>query len=478
MQSALFNKAGPLAVGSTLALTGGFVYNQQRKPLLMDEYRRREKLPIYPQPQPEIILVDTFSPLQAHIAVGREATTSVIQNIRDESQKVVAKWVAIERRVANKVKATIPEDEPLTPGIAWVGVSTLAGSIIARNRNILVRALLPPTLLVASLPVFLPKLSENLSSEISRYTLKTSPELHREVSQARAKLFGLTEQSREAWISGKQKLTDSVTQGVDFVDSKTGLQFSQTLRNNSSASSSPIGEERSQIYQPPVYTVSKTPVRDAVVAIPSNSAPLTQVSDVLDVPVYQVVTTTTPNSITTTSSNFASTPVAPAHLSTQEQVDSAAASTLAYLEEKAKEGLASLQKQEAKAETAARQTAHEGHVQANALRAKAQEIVRDARSNAEEGVQTAQAKVGEGIEVARAKAEEGKASLEQLKKEAVEALADVSEKTKEQVQAAKGKFEEVQAERAAEQEKQVILEPLRAHGVEHPKLPSGFKKLI
>jgi hypothetical protein len=68
--------------------------------LLADSVRRRLQLPIYPAPQPEIVLVETSSDLESHIAVAREQTTSVFRSVRDETQKVVSKWIAIERRVA------------------------------------------------------------------------------------------------------------------------------------------------------------------------------------------------------------------------------------------------------------------------------------------------------------------------------------------------------------------------------------------
>lgn len=137
-------------------------------------------------------------------------------------------------------------------------------------------------------------------------------------------------------------------------------------------------------------------------------------------------------------------------------MDSVAASTLSYLEDKAKEGLASLQKKESELSTATRHVIHDGQNQATAFRAQAEDTVR----------------------VARAKAADGKAQIEGLEKEAVEALQNSGEKIKEQVQQAKGEFKDARVKKVGEQEGFVVLEPLRAHGIEHEKLPVGFKKLI
>ena len=66
---------------------------------------RRPQLPIYPAPQPEIVLVETSSDLESHIAVAREQTTSVFRSVRDETQKVVSMWINIERRAAGASSA-------------------------------------------------------------------------------------------------------------------------------------------------------------------------------------------------------------------------------------------------------------------------------------------------------------------------------------------------------------------------------------
>lgn len=63
----------------------------------------------------------------------------------------------------DRVKALIAPDEPLTPALLYVGVASLSGSILARNRSVLTRVILPPTFLFLSFKYFLPKTTQNIS---------------------------------------------------------------------------------------------------------------------------------------------------------------------------------------------------------------------------------------------------------------------------------------------------------------------------
>lgn len=79
--------------------------------------------------------------------------TDVLGDVKVQINKGVDKWVkwerVVERESSNpaletrmltvcvgEVKSVIPKDEPLTPGILYVGVAGLAGSVLARNRKL------------------------------------------------------------------------------------------------------------------------------------------------------------------------------------------------------------------------------------------------------------------------------------------------------------------------------------------------------
>lgn len=79
--------------------------------------------------------------------------TDVLGDVKVQINKGVDKWVKWERVVerefrelgfgdananivrVGEVKSVIPKDEALTPGILYVGVAGLAGSVLARNRK-------------------------------------------------------------------------------------------------------------------------------------------------------------------------------------------------------------------------------------------------------------------------------------------------------------------------------------------------------
>ena len=67
------------------------------------------------------------------------------------------------KSIPDRIKSIIAPDESLTPGVLYVGVATLSGSILARNRGLPTRFLLPPLFLVFSANYFLPKATHNLS---------------------------------------------------------------------------------------------------------------------------------------------------------------------------------------------------------------------------------------------------------------------------------------------------------------------------
>lgn len=180
------------------------------------------------------------------------------------------------------VNRVIPADEPLTPGIAWVGVSTLAGSLVARNRactvsrslwgfdvpfrdaprcersflqltskllvlpflrllstttmpssgTFLLRMIAPPAFFLISLPYFLPKLASNLSREVSATTAVRAPEFHAQAAQLRHTLDDTFEHA-EDWLADTRKsVAGTVGSTVSFVERKTGLQLYQAFESS------------------------------------------------------------------------------------------------------------------------------------------------------------------------------------------------------------------------------------------------------
>jgi len=127
-----------------------------------------EKPSIYPTPDKDILLVETTSPLEQHIARAHTVVETGLVDAHAKVQGVVSKWITVEEKVEARVKSLVPSKtiEPLTPGLLYVGIATLSASIIARTRGRTLRVVLPSIAFFGSLNYFLPVTSSN----IGRYT--------------------------------------------------------------------------------------------------------------------------------------------------------------------------------------------------------------------------------------------------------------------------------------------------------------------
>ena len=63
----------------------------------------------------------------------------------------------LRQTLLDRVTALIAPDEPLTPAPLYVSAASLSGSILARDRSVFLRILIPPTF-------FLLKVTQNVSA--------------------------------------------------------------------------------------------------------------------------------------------------------------------------------------------------------------------------------------------------------------------------------------------------------------------------
>jgi len=57
------------------------------------------QLPIYPSPQPDVVLLDTPSELEKYIGSARRKVTGVYTDAHAHVQGVVSQWIGIEHAV-------------------------------------------------------------------------------------------------------------------------------------------------------------------------------------------------------------------------------------------------------------------------------------------------------------------------------------------------------------------------------------------
>ncbi|KAI0300542.1 apolipo protein O-domain-containing protein [Multifurca ochricompacta] len=181
-------------------------------------------LSIYPEPEREIIVVDSPSVLETQIGVARKSVTATAQNVHAQVHGVISKWIGIEHAVEHRVKSLVAPDEPLTPGILYVGVAALTGSILARNRSIFSRLLLPPAFFYLTSKYFLPKTTQNVSDYASSLEEKHFPTLAQKHAVAIAHSRMTWERFREAGINGRDRFQDGLGSIVHKVQELTGLK--------------------------------------------------------------------------------------------------------------------------------------------------------------------------------------------------------------------------------------------------------------
>lgn len=131
--------------------------------------------------------------------------------------------------VAGRVKSIIAPDEPLTPGILYVGVSALTGSILSRGRFLPTRLLLPPIFFFATLNHFLPKTSHNISSYVSELEERYAPGLKEKHDIANAHTRMTWERAKEATRDGREGLGRTTEGLVERIQAATGLKLRETL---------------------------------------------------------------------------------------------------------------------------------------------------------------------------------------------------------------------------------------------------------
>ncbi|KAG9037633.1 hypothetical protein FRB95_004853 [Tulasnella sp. JGI-2019a] len=227
---------------SLLAATGGIagsvaVTNYAAGPIHADEggppkptavtttlHVPRSQLSIYPSPPSEIHIVRTESELANRIGVVREYATEQYIKGSDIAQGWVDNWIAVEGKVEKKIKEIIPKDEPMTPGLLYVGVATLTGSVIGRNRIAPIRILIPPTALLASLAYFLPKTFANLSSYTSSLEKAYIPAFQHNRHELQHSVSSSLSSTTQALTKAKDTLGNNSTWARNEIERTTGLK--------------------------------------------------------------------------------------------------------------------------------------------------------------------------------------------------------------------------------------------------------------
>lgn len=145
-----------------------------------------------------------------------------------------------------RVKALIAPGEPLTPAMLYVGVASLSGSILARNRSVLTRVMLPPAFFLLSFNYFLPKTSHNVSDYAGSLEEAHFPALAQKHAVAIAHTQMTWERARAAGVSGRDWLQSGLGGAARRVQDLTGLKVLEALGGRSGAATATTSVEKAE----------------------------------------------------------------------------------------------------------------------------------------------------------------------------------------------------------------------------------------
>lgn len=167
--------------------------------------------------------------LETHIGTVRRTLTGRYQEAHAHVQGLISRWIGVENRVEHRIKSLLPPDERLVPGVLYVAIAFLSGSVVARHRALPIRALLPPTLGIAAAVRFLPKTSSNVREYVGALEDHYTPEVARVHETGKAHSAMAWARVSESAAGARETVRGGVLAAVAQVQGATGLRLGEAL---------------------------------------------------------------------------------------------------------------------------------------------------------------------------------------------------------------------------------------------------------
>ncbi|KAF9207789.1 hypothetical protein BGZ59_010969 [Podila verticillata] len=132
---------------------------------------RKQKLPVYDEPEPEMVVKEEPTRLDEALRAARKETDRQILGMKYHLQMVTDKVVDIEKEAETTIKSVLVKEEEVMPAALYVVVAGFAGSIVASRRNILLRFLSPVAFSAMAFGYFFPASSNRLIEQANRSDL-------------------------------------------------------------------------------------------------------------------------------------------------------------------------------------------------------------------------------------------------------------------------------------------------------------------
>ncbi|OAD04419.1 hypothetical protein MUCCIDRAFT_123563, partial [Mucor lusitanicus CBS 277.49] len=123
---------------------------------------------IYDEPEPKVVIIESPTKLEEQVYIAQKYANETLEEGKTHVNGWVQKYQELENQVTTEINSTIDKDEEIFPNVVYVGVAALAGTIIARNRNIVLRFLTSTTLAVGASYYLLPKTTHNVAVQLEK----------------------------------------------------------------------------------------------------------------------------------------------------------------------------------------------------------------------------------------------------------------------------------------------------------------------
>ncbi|ORY93409.1 apolipo protein O-domain-containing protein [Syncephalastrum racemosum] len=154
---------------ATVGAAGVTAVSAVSQPTVYADEKKKSKLSIYDEPQPEIVIVESPTKLEEHVAYAQKYANERVEEGKTHVNSLRDQWQKFEQDVKNTVQQTVDKDEDILPNGLYVGVAALAGTIIARNRNIIIRFATSTALAVGTSYYLLPKTTHNVTVQYEKF---------------------------------------------------------------------------------------------------------------------------------------------------------------------------------------------------------------------------------------------------------------------------------------------------------------------
>lgn len=195
---------------------------------------KRTKLSIYDEPEPKVVIVESPTKLEEQVYIAQKYANETLEEGKTHVNSWVEKYQQLENEVTTNVRNTIDKDEEVFPNVLYVGVAALAGTIIARRRNIVLRFLTSTTLAIGASYYLLPKTTHNVALQLEKLE-KRYPQLqsaHQSVNESvdgvRKQIDDTVSQLRGAVDENANKLREQIQQNTEKVKEQVNSAVGST----------------------------------------------------------------------------------------------------------------------------------------------------------------------------------------------------------------------------------------------------------